>query len=316
MELWDYDGTPPQRWRIVSLGDGYYKILSGKSELALSVQADYVNKSGKKLVQEAYTGATRQQWSITKNTSRGTYIIRPRSGESYSKDWCMCAGSQFLGITDGLNVEQKEYDNDSNYKDEWYLYDVHSVTLLAYNENTEYDRSAYFAQTASHLNSAGITDVYTEYYTSYSVSDMIQSMQRSTVFYIQTHANYNNFQISNSGSSLTMSDLAGVDLSNIGFALLLTCYTALDGYNQERVSAGTPYNMVEQFVVCGAKTVIGFTDEVWVDDCNNLARYLTEQIFVNRMTVQSAVDRAKNLAYYHTVASLAEVGGDKHKVFS
>ena len=114
MELWGYNGQDQQRWRIVSLSNGYYHIISEKSGLFLSVQSSHLNKSGKPLVQEANTGEARQQWSITK-TSRGTYVIRPRSGVSYSKDWCMCAGSQFLVFTDGLNVEQKEYENDYCY---------------------------------------------------------------------------------------------------------------------------------------------------------------------------------------------------------
>ena len=31
MELWGYDGKDPQRWRIVSLSNGYYHIISAKA---------------------------------------------------------------------------------------------------------------------------------------------------------------------------------------------------------------------------------------------------------------------------------------------
>ena len=107
MELWDYTGDDYQRWRINRISQRYYQIICEKSGLALSVQEDYLNKSGKKLVQEPYAGEARQQWTITL-TSRGTYVIRPRSGESYSKDWCMSGGASLFGFSNGLNVEQRE----------------------------------------------------------------------------------------------------------------------------------------------------------------------------------------------------------------
>ena len=71
-------------------------------------------------IQQSYSNLSRKKWKITKSSS-GAYILRPKSGESYDTDWCMCAGDQFLGITDGLNVEQKAYVNNDSYKDEWIL---------------------------------------------------------------------------------------------------------------------------------------------------------------------------------------------------
>lgn len=37
MELWDYDGGGYQRWELIHIGDGYYKIVSVKSGMALCV---------------------------------------------------------------------------------------------------------------------------------------------------------------------------------------------------------------------------------------------------------------------------------------
>lgn len=120
MELWDFDGGDYQKWNLIHLNDGYYKIISFKSGMALSVQSGCENDSAKALVQESYSDVGRKQWKITKSSS-GAYVLRPKSGESYDTDWCMCAGNQFLWVTDGLNVEQRSYDNNDIYKDEWEL---------------------------------------------------------------------------------------------------------------------------------------------------------------------------------------------------
>lgn len=120
MELWDYDGGDHQKWNFIHVGDGYYKCISVKSGLALSVQSGETNSNEQYLIQDTNSTISRKKWKITKSPS-GAYVFRPQSGESYTTDWSMCAGDQFLWITDGLNVEQKAYTNDSDYKDEWIL---------------------------------------------------------------------------------------------------------------------------------------------------------------------------------------------------
>ena len=121
LELWDFNGEEYQRWNITYVREGYYKITSVKSGLAISVQSAYLDEDEYALVQEAYNGSDRQLWKFTM-TNRGSYIIRPKSGESYSTDWCMCAGYSLIELNiDGRNVEQRGYTSDSNYKDEWVL---------------------------------------------------------------------------------------------------------------------------------------------------------------------------------------------------
>lgn len=156
IELWPKDRQNYQRWIFTYLGNGYYSIISDGTSFALSVQSAYVNKSGKALVQEVYTGATRQQWSISLS-SHGNYIIRPRSGESYSTDWSMCAGAQFLGITNGLNVEQKAYTNNNNLKDEWIL-EPYKSTLCGIT-NTGHDHISSLQNAILELQQHGYSDI-------------------------------------------------------------------------------------------------------------------------------------------------------------
>lgn len=120
MELWGYDGGDYQKWNVIYIGNGYYTISSVKSGLALSVPSGSTDDSEVALVQESYSSTSRMMWKITK-LSTGSYVLRPKSGEDYDSDWCMCAGNQFLGVTDGLNVEQRTYDDNDIYKDEWFF---------------------------------------------------------------------------------------------------------------------------------------------------------------------------------------------------
>ena len=85
----------------------------------LSIHEDYVNADERYIWQAFYGGWDYQHWKFTQ-TSRGTYVIRLQSAEPYATDWCMSAGNGVL-IGNGRNVEQQEYTNDSDYKDEWIL---------------------------------------------------------------------------------------------------------------------------------------------------------------------------------------------------
>ena len=123
-ELWDFKfGAGYQAWLIkkveMTSSRTYYKIICYGTNNVLSVQAKYLNSDSKSIVQEPYNGEYRQQWYFEKVEGNG-YVIRPRSGEAYSADWCLCAGFT-LGGTNGLNVEQRKYKKDSDFKDTWWV---------------------------------------------------------------------------------------------------------------------------------------------------------------------------------------------------
>ncbi len=120
MELWNLDGEDYQRWNLIHVRDGYYKIISENSGLALCIASASVNADDAKVVQEAYSDVSRKKWKITTSAS-GAYVFRPQSGESYATDWCMCANDPLVGGNDGLDVEQKAYNSDTDYRDEWVL---------------------------------------------------------------------------------------------------------------------------------------------------------------------------------------------------
>ncbi len=129
MELWPLDGEQYQQWEIINLYTGYYLIKSVKSGKLLGVPIYDTNTANVSLTQTASDGVTHwYQWKF-ELTSRGTYIIRPRSAEAYSTDWCMAASDGVL-TPDGRNVEQRAYTNNSDYKDEWRIARIAYASLV------------------------------------------------------------------------------------------------------------------------------------------------------------------------------------------
>ena len=118
MELWGFSGEAQQKWRLEHVRNGYYKIVSCKSGLVLSVNAKYLTVSDKAILQEPYTGADRQQWNFER-LDNGRWVIRPLSARGDKKDFCLCAG--FALSTNGTDVEQRYRNADDGYMAEWTL---------------------------------------------------------------------------------------------------------------------------------------------------------------------------------------------------
>ena len=153
MELWGFAGEEYQQWEIHLLNNGYYRISNVKSDLALTVPTTYWNADEVSIVQEEFVGDYGQQWYF-EETTRGTYVIRPRSGENASTDWCLSSGDGAF-TSNGRNVEQRAYTNNSDYKDEWELYLDSTYAYMTLNARILYD-------TTCTMNSAEMTSRYNE----------------------------------------------------------------------------------------------------------------------------------------------------------
>ncbi|MBO5097163.1 MAG: RICIN domain-containing protein, partial [Agathobacter sp.] len=131
MEQWTYDGEDYQKWKLVSLENGYYKIISVQSGLALSVPSGKTSAQDVELIQEIYTGDSRQQWKITQ-TQYGSYKIKPRSSEGLTNDLVMAVGDSITVGWDGTNIQQRVYVNNTSYMDEWYIRNPYYATVNIY----------------------------------------------------------------------------------------------------------------------------------------------------------------------------------------
>lgn len=156
MELWDYDAGIDQRWQLVS-HYSYYAIVSLASGLALTASS---NTDGAAIVQQEYSGLASQLWSF-ELTDNNTYIIRPATNLSSSSNFCMAAGSGIL-TTNGRNVKQTEYTDNSDYKDEWILevpftYESYIYTDMALISIPAYEIRQYYTDAAAAIfNNFGI----------------------------------------------------------------------------------------------------------------------------------------------------------------
>ena len=109
-----------------------------------------------------------------------------------------------------------------------------------------------------------------------------------------------------------MWDIAQIDLSNISFALLLTCYTG-QNFSQNHIIYNTPTNIIEQMVLCGAETVVGFSDKTYVSDCNKFAPLLIYYLIHEEYTIQDAIEAIDYSSYKTNMSYNAEIAGNANK---
>lgn len=121
-----YDSSTKQQWRIEYLHNGYYVIKNVSENRVLSVGSGKENTTGY-LIRETFSGATRQQWKITQN-SDGSYKIKPRSSESYTADWVMCATES---NSSGEILQNTYNGSDGNLSDEWIIQSVNAEPSIS-----------------------------------------------------------------------------------------------------------------------------------------------------------------------------------------
>ena len=118
MEQHSFDGANDQRWSILYDEDyGYYKIRNLNSGLYLTVQNN--TNTDENIIEQPFLSSTadRQLWRFTK-ISDNTYKIQAKSHEGTDLVIALGAG---IESANGINIEQRDYADDGNYKDEWVL---------------------------------------------------------------------------------------------------------------------------------------------------------------------------------------------------
>lgn len=250
MELWTYGAEMYQKWNITNLGDGYYSIISMKSNRALSVQSGYENSGNKKIVQETYYGYDRQKWSITVD-SNNMVKIKPKSSEAYDTDWVLAAGTSLLSGSDGRNVEQRAYSNDYDYLDMWYLlpstYTFSQVALANTTGDAYFDNVARYYNVFAHIP-GGTYKTMTE-------SDFKYELKNNQIMNIVVHGGEQerSLQLSNN-EYFDLSELKAMTQSSISqleLVVLGSCYSG--AYSD---------NFVETFLNKGVEVAIGFVGDV------------------------------------------------------
>ncbi len=306
LEIWEYDGDLDQKWEFKNLKNGYYKITSAENGKSMTADSNDIG-SYIEISNYDYSSFT-TQWKIIETTS-GKYKISPRS----NMEDCI----KITNTDDARNVYEDTYSNDNNYLDEWVVAD-YKATLIALDE-LGVPRNQYFSATKNLLNAkkGGVVSTVKTISYSYMINDiMFESMQLSDIFVVHTHGTQTSIQ-TNDPNAIVMdiNYLRGKDLSNLDFALLLTCDTGV-GFNPSNITNNTPVNIVEQMVICGAETVVGFSVTTYVPDCNMLAVDLMEGITVNKRSVRNAfmsIDYAGK-GYTMDMSEVCVIGGNEQNI--
>lgn len=298
MEQFSFDGGDYQKWTITALGDGYYKILSAKSGLALSVDPDNPLSKTASIYQLPYTGATTQQWQITL-TRNGSYKIKARSSIGYTTyDLVLDVQAQGSSSANGLNMQQREYVDNSSYKDEWFLFPIGNEIVTLGITDSGHDHETIFNWT---VNSIAITEgkytslnyIVTD---SLSKSECITALKNSKVFVSRGHGYYGSSStyivLSNDASSWMSSvDIynfdTGVTLQNLEdvyLAVYVGCYTAYGG------TGSSARNLVTASTNAGADYAIGFADSIYCDDANNWTGAFFELLATGKSVLDAVLD--------------------------
>ncbi len=113
---WELHGGNSQRWAFTHLGDGYYSIKSVNStgSYYLGVSGDST-ANDTSIVLRTGSISNGMRWKISVASS-GAYIITPKTGEANNR---VLAVGTYLVSTDGVDIQQRDYVEDTNYKDEW-----------------------------------------------------------------------------------------------------------------------------------------------------------------------------------------------------
>ena len=328
MEIWPLSGENHQRWNLTHVGNGYYKIASQASGYVITVPAGKETNDNVDLVLKPYTGSNNQKWRITL-TSHGSYKIKAKSSESYTaKDLVMDMETSIF-YTDGLNVRQRDYVDNTSYRDEWIL-EPYSVIFYGVT-NLEHDHSSALSAIQSDLLASNWNSVVLR--TGAISSSRCKSDLLSTnIFTSRSHGQIVLYSGTTNGAAtcILLNDKTGSEAvrfyshswsgmnsgdnniasnenySNVDIALFIGCETAYGGVGQR--------NLPTSIVNRGATASVGFTDNI---SCNAANTWTTN--FYSKMrsgaTLEEAVEYACNLASESSGLKSAVICGDGTIIF-
>ncbi|EFM11780.1 glycoside hydrolase family 5 [Paenibacillus curdlanolyticus YK9] len=113
VQQWSDNGSDEQKWKVISVGDGYYKLISQKSGKALEV-AGFATNDGANVQQWTDTGQSNQKWKIVDAGSGYYKLIAQHSGKALD----VVGGAS----NDGANVQQ--WTDNGNSQQKWKFTEV------------------------------------------------------------------------------------------------------------------------------------------------------------------------------------------------
>ena len=154
-KIYNYNVASLQMWHFTYLHNGYYKIISVKSGLSLSIKNGCSNTNSSNIVQYSYNGSDTQMWEI-ESAHTSNYSIKPKSRVGTGNDYCVSVNFGIILDPNGTNVNQEKYVNNSDVRDEWIFHTIGSFKYVNYFDSTFVGETSlinniYLANTFSNL---------------------------------------------------------------------------------------------------------------------------------------------------------------------
>lgn len=239
------------------------------------------------------------KWKISL-TESGAYKLTPLTGEANDRVLAVEAGVLGNAKDNGYVLQQRDYVEDTNYKDEWELYGQVDYTLMYLGYEANDPR---MIPILSSVSTALRENVGMQGYGDRAMTkqDALLRLSSSTIFSGITHGSQTGLTVSD--GYLTVSDINALDDSafdDLKFVCLCACYNGMGRAEQ--------INMVNTIYNKGADTVLGFVDEVFVLEGNKWTEDFMLQLSEG-MTVENAAkhadgvvsqDKSIKVPYYST----------------
>lgn len=152
IQQWDYHTGKQAKWNIILLANGEYVIQSVYSNYYLRVEGGSAS-SGAGIIQFENYSWTSCRWKI-EDTDSGAYKIRPMLVSSFALSVPLDSNSN------GTNLVQLSYTNNTNYRDEWIFDNVgetHGITSGdIYNIQAVHSNKMVSVKSSSNANYAQI----------------------------------------------------------------------------------------------------------------------------------------------------------------
>lgn len=267
---WGFNSDNSQKWTITYAHKGNYFTIKSANSLDnyyLAVKDDSTASSAKIVIKKGadshgtVTITEGMLWSIS-ITDSGAYKIEAITGEANNR---VLSLGWSLFYLNGVKLEQKDYSNDNDYLDEWFIL----FTDKSYSQITLYNESSISTSTLN--NNVGL--YYNQYahvegvqFSSITETDLVSHLKNDNYVCLITHGGqYEDKLMVNSNEVLYLSELSSLstsDFSNVKLIILSSCYSGRSG------------GFVDYFLSRGVDVVIGFTGSIE----QNTTVYWTQQL--------------------------------------
>ena len=276
---WQFGGGHTQKWSFGLLKDGYYTIRSNNSDVPYYLGV--INDSSELNVDIVLCSGTitdGMKWKIAETTS-GAFKLIPKTGEI--SNYVLATSTS--DTTNGAKLIQRAYVYNDSYRDEWKLCMLKDYTLMYIGyEVGDPAMPSIKSNVESMLRENCNMDGYA--YTDVGKEEIIFRLASSEIFSCITHGTQT--QIVTSDGAITISDINALDddaLEYLRFVCLGACSTGRGG-------AGAN-NFVNALFDKGAYTVLGFQNDILVDETN-----CWMELFMGALTEGKTVEEARDFA--------------------